>query len=100
MKPFLLSIICSAVLLVGSFTTAGYCGDVKVMRGITLFESGEDCKLISEADAYRITPQNAKESYSKAVTLKQMAKEGWKIVYVKELPQQYSTEFLFIFTKD
>lgn len=93
-----MSITC--VLLFFCLVTLAVSAEVKVMRGIDLMEAGEDCRLITETSAWKITPENAKETYSKAVTLKQMIRDGWKIAYVKDLPSRYSTEFLFVFIKD
>jgi len=85
-------------LLLGGYSSYG--ADVKVMRGVSLIEAGEDCKLISEEAAYKITAENMRQTYDGATTLKKMISEGWKISFVKDLTNKYGTEFLFIFTKD
>jgi len=92
-------IILLAVAMVAMATSA-YCGDVKVMRGISLIEEGENCKLIGEREAYTITPQTAKDVYGKAVTLKAMVADGWKIVSIKEMIGKHSTDHLFVFAKE
>lgn len=79
--------------------SVSYGAEVKVMRGLNLIEGGENCKLIGEEEAYKITMENMKDTYGSATTLKQMISEGWKIEFVKELPTKYRTEFLFILTK-
>jgi len=85
------------MLLVAS---SSYAADVKVMRGVGLVEDGENCKLINEADYYRMTNANYDAMYAKAITLKQMMKEGYKIVYVKDFISKSGADFIFIFSKE
>ena len=86
-------------LLLSCLVSDAISADVKVMRSKTLIGGGEECFLIGEMDAFGLTLENSDKAYSKAVTLKQMIGEGWKIAYVKDFSSRYSTEFLFIFVK-
>jgi hypothetical protein len=96
-----LLVIFSIIVYLCLYSVA-YGAEVKVMRTVGLIENGEECLLIPEKEAYLVKKETLYEIYPAAPTLKQVTKEGWKIVYVKEFPGGVfkSTEFLIIFTKD
>lgn len=85
------------VILVAAFlwsnvcVAASFAGEARVMVAIGLLDSGEDCKLLSVPDFNRTRSdyQRYNEMVGTAVSLKEMAGAGWRIVYTAPVRESY-----------